>query len=188
MRIITSNNPRIAEYLLVTFALFSLWASSVSFWNGEYFWSHNPNYTDPLARYNADSGIRLFNTIAFLIDILFILIVLAWSLRISYLKGLVKILPLIAVIAASLTWLELWYGSTFYYGEVRDKQGLLFSVNHGGVLGSFLFLTYVIWRIDWVPDDRRKRVWISGFLTILLIFVQAFALRQVEEYWKLWQS
>lgn len=33
-----------------------------------------------------------------------------------------------ACITAFLFWFEIYYGSTFYYGEVRDKQGISFPI------------------------------------------------------------
>lgn len=99
-----------------------------------------------------------------------------------------KLLLIFAVSGATLTWTELWYGSTFDYGPVRDKQGLPFGVNHGGVLGSFLFLTYVIWRIDWSAERGIKSTVIRVLLTVLLVALQALGLRLVERPWYILQS
>lgn len=188
MKIFVTSRPRIAEYLISAFAVVSLWGSAVSFWNGEYAWSHNPNYIDPFATYNANPGIRVINAAASMIDVVTIGTVLAWTFRFRHLRAPVKLLLIFTVFGAALTWIELWYGSTFDYGPVRDKQGLPFGVNHGGVLGRFLFLTYVIWRIDWSAESGIKSTVIRVLLTVLLVVVQTLILRLVEELWYLLQS
>jgi len=81
MKIFVASRPRIAEYLISAFALASLWGSAVSFWNGEYAWSHNLNYRDPFATYSANPGIRVINAAASISDVVAIGTVLAWTYR-----------------------------------------------------------------------------------------------------------
>jgi hypothetical protein len=95
-----------------------------------------------------------------------------------------------ATLGALLPWVEIWYGSTFYYGEVRDKQGLPFGVNNFGPIGTFCFLTYLIWRTRIFESDwfraRIKLARIIATLAVPLLEWGLFCL--VYKRWHLWQS
>ena len=93
-----------------------------------------------------------------------------------------------SLIGALLTWLELWYGSTFYYGEVRDKQNLPFGINNGGALGSVVFLTYIISRIRPTQWSRRRLVLFRAVAVFALILGHVAVLRLLEAPWQLAQS
>jgi hypothetical protein len=89
---------------------------------------------------------------------------------------------LLAALAISfLQWFELYYGSTFYYGEVRDKQGLMFPV-----LASAM-LTLVVWKINY-PRVGKNSVIIKVILAVLLNIGLCLLWIQVSETWNLWQS
>lgn len=107
--------------------------------------------------------------------------------RVELAESLSLTLVLLSLVGATLTWLELWYGSTFYYGEVRDKQGLPFTVNHGGPIGSFFFLTYVIWCL---PSKRLQNIslWAKMTATLILLLGHWLVLWFVEDKWFLWLS
>ncbi|QHT71369.1 hypothetical protein GXP67_34290 [Rhodocytophaga rosea] len=87
----------------------------------------------------------------------------------------------IALTIGFLQWYELYYGSTFYYGEVRDKQGLRFPL-----LASFM-VTLAIWRINYTKTQNRNLI-IKLVLTGLINFGLYFLWTQVNEPWNLWQS
>jgi hypothetical protein len=91
-------------------------------------------------------------------------------------------------LAILLIWFELWYGPTFYYGEVRDKQGLPFGVNNFGLLGSILFFAYLILRIKLNLDSVTKIFSLKIILLVLAIVIQVFLINNLEDSWKLWQS
>jgi formate-dependent nitrite reductase membrane component NrfD len=86
-----------------------------------------------------------------------------------------------ALTIAVLQWYELYFGSTFYYGEVRDKQGLMFPL-----LASFM-LTLVIWKINYSKAKNSNliiKLTLTGLVNIGLYFLWT----QVYEPWNLWQS
>jgi len=93
-----------------------------------------------------------------------------------------------ALLGASLAWIELWYGSTFYYGEVRDKQGLPYGVNHFGPIGGFIFLSYVIWTIESKRITKRKAMVWRLISTLVVFLAEVIVLRIVEQPWRLRQS
>ncbi|TLX71641.1 hypothetical protein E9993_19945 [Labilibacter sediminis] len=69
-----------------------------------------------------------------------------------------NLLLLIILIIALIHWFELWYGSTFYYGEVRDKQGL------GVPILCIVLQIYVLLRLG-----LTKKTLIIGLIALIII-------------------
>jgi hypothetical protein len=86
-----------------------------------------------------------------------------------------------ALIIAVLQWYELYYGSTFYYGEVRDKQGLGFPVL------SSCMVTLIIWKINYSKNQDRDLT-IKFLLTGIVNLALYQFYGQVYEPWNLGQS
>jgi hypothetical protein len=129
--------PRAAEVALALgAALSAVWSVVALLWTDS---------TDPFAAYDANPGIRAITLAALALDLV-LLVAIASSSR-GWTRARQALVLGCAAIGIALPWLELWWGSTFYYGEVRDKQGLPFSVNHGGIVGSVLFAAYIAWRL-----------------------------------------
>lgn len=171
------NRPGTAEYLLAVFVALGS-ARSISI-------LANVASEDALAVYQVNPVIRLLAWAALLVDVFILLTIVAMAIGSRWPGGVQRALGASAVLAAGLTWFELWYGSTFYYGEIRDKQGMPVGVNNLGALGSFCFLAYVIWRIN-LPSLQSRR-W--RFAAIVGLGVaQYLVLKVVEEPWQLWQS
>lgn len=85
----------------------------------------------------------------------------------------------VSIIIGLIPWIELWYGSTFYYGEVRDKQGLGFPFVQS------LFLLYPIW----ITEHEITKLSTKKILASLLVFViLGIVFKLAYEPWKLWQS
>jgi hypothetical protein len=140
---------------------------------------------DPLVVCEANTVVRTLNAVALAVDVLILLLVAEGLITRRWPSILQLSVCFFAVVAAALTWFELWYGSTFYYGEVRDKQGLPIGVNNLGALGSFCFLAYVIWRVKLPTSNGRSWRIVA---TAVLAGLQYLVLRVLEEPWKLWQS
>lgn len=156
------------------------------------FWGEAAQQHDPYKYYFQNQGIRIIHFAALFTDTAIVLSMLAWAVtseserRSSAYRGLA--LKAFALLGASLAWVELWYGSTFYYGEVRDKQGLPYGVNHFGPVGGFIFLSYVIWTIESKRITRRKAVVLRLIFTLIVLLAEVIVLRVVERPWRLWQS
>lgn len=83
-----------------------------------------------------------------------------------------------ALIIAFFQWFELYYGSTFYYGEVRDKQGLMFPI-----LASFM-VTLAIWKINYSMKENFNltlKLILTGVINVALYFLWT----QLNEQWNL---
>jgi hypothetical protein len=178
------ERPRLAEYLLLCFAVLGVLANVTSYWNGELFWGG----ADPFANYHANPGIRSIETVAAVVGIsLAVLIgVAAWRRRLE--PPAAWPLVVLCLLGATLPYLELWWGSTFYYGEVRDKQGLPFGVSFGGPTGAAVFITYLLSRMGLPLGRGWSRRGLLFAFCIALMWLQVQALRPLEERWRLWQS
>lgn len=180
-----SDGPRAPDYALAVFAPVAAIATYLSLWNGEGFWPDHRTSLGPYWEYHQNTVIRLIAFGSLSIDIAIPLCVIGWRLRQSAQQFSSRALVFLALAGAALTWLELWYGSTFYYGEVRDKQGLPIGVNNGGLLGSIVFLTFVIWHVR--PTGRRGVLGLSFRIlaSIALIAGHILVVRLVAEPWRL---
>jgi hypothetical protein len=105
-------------------------------------WSVN-EIIDPYVKYYQNNMISNIQVIAICIDSIILTLVL---FKVAGLKNMIFSLGLMffLLLAVFLIWFELWYGSTFYYGEVRDKQGLPLTLNNIGFVGSILFSLYYL--------------------------------------------
>jgi len=105
---------------------------------------------NPFAEYYSNPGIKRILTLKFISYCSFLL----FFILLCFDKYRKKIAVLITYMVSALTiatlqWYELYYGSTFYYGEVRDKQGLGFPI-----LSSFM-VTLIIWKINYSKERYR---------------------------------
>jgi len=80
------------------------------------------------------------------------------------------------LIIALLQWFELWYGSTFYYGEVRDKQGL------GVPILSIVLQIYILLRLV-----IKKRTLLIGLIALIIIMNYGIY-SLVYENWRLYHD
>jgi len=154
-------------------------------WIGSGAWSSN-NIANPYFQYYQNYGIKIICLTAFILNCLLITQIYYHIKNIS-LKRTNALINTILFISTFLIWFELWYGSTFYYGEVRDKQGLPFGVNNFGIIGSILFLTYWISRINFRTENKNKII-INSIFVVTIIVLHILLINYLEGSWQLWQS
>lgn len=186
MNLIKIDKPKLGEYLLAYFVSFVILGNLISLFKGEYFWTSNGNYWEPYYAYNNNIGIKTISLLVLIINTVIFLMVLYWRF------GKAKKLPLKIILIACffgilLAWGELWFGSTFDYGTVRDKQALPFGINNAGLLGSYIFSLYSISRIE-IRDRKEHPIKVNAEVAILIILIHYFIYRIVYEPWNLWQS
>jgi hypothetical protein len=143
-----------------------------------------PEFTEynPFDDYYTNAGIIKISIASVISRVTFLVlfvVLLTQRYRDSLTLKLIYLLS--ALIIGFLQWYELYYGSTFYYGEVRDKQGLMFPS-----LGSFM-VTLVIWKIKYANDDLRNSA-TKAILAALLNVGLYLLWRLVYEPWNLEQS
>jgi hypothetical protein len=141
-------------------------------------WSLN-EANDPYVKYYQNNTISNIQLIAIFIDciiLIFILVLIAGFKNKIFSIGLTIFL----LLGIFLIWFELWYGSTFYYGEVRDKQGLPLSLNNIGIVGSILFSVYCL--ID-TRLFKKFRTTYKISIVIILIFGHWFLVKMLAIPW-----
>ncbi|MCB2196475.1 MAG: hypothetical protein KQH79_11495 [Bacteroidetes bacterium] len=159
------NKIKIIDYFLIGLSLLIIIGIGVYFANilapnGEYGTKH----FDPFYKYNTNLGIILIMSIRVIMYLTILIIGIIWIKRkVLTNKSLYTIFAILIVISI-LKWIEYWYGSTFYYGEVRDKQMLGFPYM------TYLYLVYVIWRYK-LDNFRNKKILIVRSLLTVFVFV-----------------
>jgi hypothetical protein len=176
---LTKVKANIFETVLATLTLLSIVGLCFYFYDLQ---NHNPTQNNPFKEFENNPGIIKISIASLATRTIFIICFLLLSLeKFNQDKKILTIYILSAVTIGFLQWYKLYYGSTFYYGEVRDKQGLMFPL-----LASFM-ATLAICKINYTKTENRN-------LTIKLILTGAINVglyilwTQVYEQWKLWQS
>lgn len=176
---------KLLDWGMIYFLLFMVFIQLYD-WIGTGAWSSN-NTENPYFQYYQNYGIKIIYTIAFISNCLLLMFVYFHLKKIS-IKRTNTLINTILFISTFIIWFELWYGSTFYYGEVRDKQGLPIGVNNFGIIGSILFLTYFISKINFKANSRKKIIVIKSISIVLMIAVHILLINFLEDSWQLWQS
>lgn len=141
----------------------------------------NPQEVFPFTDYYLNTGVRAISIIRMMLCITLASGFIWLAVKKSLSHIMFNLLLVLIVILCVLMWFELWWGSTFYYGEVRDKQGLIFP------FGSILGLSYVALRIK-VPlwyDNQLSWRWLAILVITTLLWV---LWEVVRDPWNLYQS
>jgi hypothetical protein len=94
-----------------------------------------------------------------------------------------------SVIIIFLVWFEFYYGSTFYYGEVRDKQMILYTANSMGILGTSILLTFAYTLTkSFIRKNRIQKFAYSFIVFVIVLSIQYSIFKLLEDKWKLWGS
>ena len=175
----TKNKTNIFEKSIVILTIISLIILGI-----EYYDIANPdkNYINPFQNYYSNSGIVKILISYSVLKLLFISCFLILQFEKYEKTELLKLIYLIiAVLIGILNWYELYYGSTFYYGEVRDKQGLMFPIY------ASLMFTFVIFKLNY-----SKKLNVNFIIKIILAIILNSGLilfwEKIYEKWNLWQS
>lgn len=153
------------KILIFSFCAFMIWAYFSSQRLGTGLFDNGP-YT----QYYNNKIIQNLNYGAFILDIFICLsVVIILFVNKATIK-LKKILIFLLFIGIILIWLELYYGSTFYYGEIRGMQMLPLLVNNFGVLGSTIFLHQIFKELTY---DLFNNLMIRKFPLLTAILINA---------------
>lgn len=167
------------KYLpLILFLIFVLTVQIDATISSKGLWSVN-EMDDPYVKYYQNNIISKIQLIAVFIDSIIFALVLfkvAGFTNNIFSIGLMSLL----LLAVFLIWFELWYGSTFYYGEVRDKQVLPLALNNIGIVGSILFLVYYVINIQ---VFKKLRTISKISILIILIFGHWILVKILETPW-----
>lgn len=147
------------DYVFITISFITVFGLLLYFLN--YFTKGNEigsKGVDPFEMYYSNKGIVAIFTIRILLWISVAFLGTKWIIkRTINTIHLWTFLSLIFIVAI-FEWVELWFGSTFYYGEVRDKQGF------GVPLLSILLQVYICYKI--VKENKLKRI---GLIIVAIV-------------------
>ncbi|MCL1969799.1 MAG: hypothetical protein FWF65_09705 [Bacteroidetes bacterium] len=121
---------------------------------------------DPFYEYDYNKGIILIQTVNFILWFGILLIGIVWTIKRNIDYKWVYLIFTFCILLFISRWIEFWYGSTFYYGEVRDKQGLTFPVF------GLCLVFYAIWRYKLELIDKKQiiiKVIVSILITLLFL-------------------
>lgn len=171
--------PSIFEWLLAIINLINIIGLCFYFFKLN---ASTPPRNELLHTYNNNSGIIKISIASMVSKLIFLgcLYILFLNKLTHYSKTL-KVYIISAISIAFLEWYELYYSSTFYDGEVRDKQGLMFPF-----LAS-LMATLAIVRITY-SKDKKHNLLAKGVLSVILNIGLYILWKMVFEKWDLWQS
>ncbi len=175
----TKFKANIFETVLATLTLLSVVGLCFYFYDLQ---NYNPTQDNPFKEFDNNRGIIKISIASLISRILFIscFLILAFD-NFRQDKKILTVYLFSALTISVLQWYELYYGSTFYYGEVRDKQGLIFPI-----LASFM-ATLVIWKINYSKTEKRNltiKLILTGAINVGLYILWTL----VYEPWNLWQS
>ena len=175
----TKFKANIFEAVLAALTLLSVFGLCFYFYDLQ---NQNPTQGNPFKEFDNYPGIIKISIASLATRTIFIIcfLLLAFD-KFKHDKKILTIYVLSALTIGFLQWYELNYGSTFYYGEVRDKQGLMFPL-----FASFM-ATLAIWKINYSKtgnSDLAIKLILTGIINIGLYILWL----QVYEPWNLWQS
>lgn len=137
---------------------------------------------DPLNAYRSNPGVIKISIASLLSRLLFVGCLSLLRFKPQHIgRVLLSIFILSGLTAAFMQWYELYYGSTFYYGEVRDKQGLMFPLLASSIV------TLIIWECSYSSNERRDLL-LKAILTVLVNLGLYVLWLNVYEAWNLFQS
>lgn len=150
------------------------------------------NSSEPYFEYMENETIRKIYSIAILLDVLSLgsVVILLFENRKNLLNKIAKFILFISIVGIFILIIyELYYGSTFYYGEVRDKQGLPIGVNNLGFLGSTIYFCLLLCIIPFQKTvlNKNKVLFFIIFL-IVIILLQYIFFKIFETSWKMSSS
>lgn len=137
----------------------------------------NSNEYYPYFKYQSNQSIFYINVIALILTSIILIIHIYYIIKINQTPNLIILLiyPLIIFALFVLMLSELYISTTFYYGEVRDKQNLFSQINSTG----FRIIAYFIAVYIYFIFNKMKFFKILNFITF---FVNYFLLYEILEY------
>ena len=160
------------------FVLLSLVLQFDSVVSSKGMWSID-QFSDPYIEYYQNIVISKIQIVACVVDLVILVLILA-KLKKYQEPSLSNLLALFLVLSIFLIWFELWYGSTFYYGEVRDKQGLPLTLNNFGAIGSIIFTFVFFMQFKGI---NKLRVPYKIFIVCVVILCHFIAFKLLETPW-----
>ena len=133
---------------------------------------------NPFYEYNNNKGIILIYTANTILIFGIVLIGIVWAIKRDIDYKWVYVIFIFCILLFISRWIEFWHGSTFYYGELRDKHGLTFPRIR------LLLVFYAIWRYK-LELINKKQIIIKVIVAILITLFFLGFYYVVYDIWRL---
>ncbi|WP_455498713.1 hypothetical protein [Coprobacter sp.] len=162
---------RIIDYVLLVWCLFMVVLGIISSYEVD-----NIPETDIFYLFYTNTGVEVFGIVDLALYMISSAVLLGSVIKKGFSRNSLIILAIVLVLLIVEAWIFLWYTSTFYYGEIRDKQGTWFP---------WIDLVYIYYLVWLLPLKRMKYNGLQWGLCIgaTLLFIGLFEL--VLEPWHL---
>ena len=139
--------------------------------------------SDIYSPYYQIDGIVCINIITIVINIILISLIIINHTNKKFQKDYVNYLIFfLTLISISLIWLEIYYGSTFYYGEIRYEQSVWYLVNNFGAVGSII-LSFSLFDFKF-SCKRYNNLFDISYITLLIV-IHIIILCSLNEKWRI---
>jgi len=144
----------------------------------------NKSLDEALRNYYLNNGIKVIATITFIFQVTFAVPFILSSLFKRFKDNIyLKITYFISAIATGLIkWFEIYYGSTFYYGEVRDKQGLHIIA----IFGTMCFI-FAVFKLNY-SKTKQHNLLLKAIIASIIIIISYKFYFYVYDLWDLKKS
>ena len=164
-------------FILILFILHNLFNSDIII----------GSFTSVTINYTSNQVISYIYRLSIILDVLLITLILFRVIFTNNNNLIIRIflnvlLITVCVILIFLIWYEFYYGSTFYYGEIRDKQGLPFSTNNFGIIGSLVF-TFLLFFLIKIKCKYNYLYYFGGSFFIIASHYLLYSF--IKTIWKL---
>jgi hypothetical protein len=143
----------------------------------------NP-YSNPLKAYTDNLVISFLYKAAIIFDasLMFVIILFLYYgiKKLEKQKLLLRnVIVVNSLILLFLIWFEIYFGSTFYYGEVQR------SINNGGLLGSVVFCLFVLSLFDFENLKAKSKVLLFSIVSLMVLLIHYFLYEALKYKWKI---
>jgi len=143
----------------------------------------NP-YSTPLKLYTDNSIISFLYKAAIIFDLSLLFLLILFLIYKN--KTLEKhnsnirfIIVINVVVLLFLIWFEMYYGSTFYYGEVQR------GINNGGLLGSITFCFLIMSLFEFEKMKWKVKIILVSLCSLLILLIHYYLYEVLKYNWKI---
>jgi len=165
------------KIIILTFLLVSTVLDIFSFVGGKF------DKLNMFHRYYQNDVIVIITIMTIIINLLLIsLLIVQVSNKNLFKNSRIHVIFFLTLLLIALIWFEIYYGSTFYYGDIRDKQALWYGANDFGIIGSIL-LSFSLFNFNF--SNLKYRYYFDISIFLFLVIMHFIILNILNEKWRI---
>jgi hypothetical protein len=137
--LVENNKLKIYEIIILVASLIFILYNYFVVLEARLLWQNTSLADSPYSEYYQNNIIYIITITTNFLNFFNIILILTNFFKFKKFK-FKRYLIISCLLLSLLPWLEIWYGSTFYYGEIRDKKGIPFGFTNLGLIGSYLLI------------------------------------------------